>query len=503
MPVSDHLHATPPGLPWADNKMYLGLDLGTSGLRGLLVSAEGKPVGDRSAEYAVNTPREGWSEQNPADWLTACQAVMTQLRSAYPKEFSTIEGIGVAGHMHGATTLDRSGKVVRPCILWNDGRADKEAAELDNTSGFRSQSGNIVFPGFTAPKLLWMARHEPENFSRIDKVLLPKDYIVYWLTGRLVTEMSDAAGTSWLNVGIRNWSDALIEKSGIVRSQLPDLVEGSEVVGTVSTSRATELGLGDKVSVVGGGADNAAAACGIGAMTDGQAFLSLGTSGVLLAAKDRYAPAPSSAVHTFCHAMPEKWYQMGVTLSATDSLNWLASNLGCSVKQLSSQMTGRPAGPSRVLFHPYLSGERTPHNDTNARASLIGMSHATDHKELCQAVMEGVGFALRDCMEALKSTGTDLTGAFAIGGGSRSDFWLETLTNILDIPLHLPKKGDFGAAMGAARLAIAGVSGEPVSRVMTQPAIQQSYTPQPNLVADYEAAYQRYTESYSVLKDIL
>ncbi|MGI9316781.1 MAG: xylulokinase [bacterium] len=482
--------------------MYLGLDLGTSGLRGLLVSAEGEPAGDKSAEYAVNTPQEGWSEQDPADWIKAIREVAAQLRSAYPKEFAAIKGIGVAGHMHGATTLDRSGKVVRPCILWNDGRAENEAAELDAMPEFRGQSGNIVFPGFTAPKLLWMARHEPDNFARVDKVLLPKDYIVYWLTGRLVTEMSDAAGTSWLDVGNREWSDELIEKSGMVRSHLPELIEGSELVGTLDNSVADELGLRADVGVVAGGGDNAVAACGIGALAEGQGFLSLGTSGVLLAAKDQYAPAPASAVHTFCHAVPEKWYQMGVTLSATDSLNWLANNVGRTVKELASQFTDRPSGPSSVLFLPYLSGERTPHNDVNARATFIGMSRATDCKVLCQAVMEGVGFALRDCLQALKSTGTILPGAFAIGGGSRSDFWLETLANTLNLPLHLPEKGDFGAAMGAARLAMAGVSGQPPSSVMTQPKIQRSYEPQPNLVAAYEAAYIRYTESYSVLKEI-
>jgi xylulokinase len=482
--------------------MYLGLDLGTSGLRGLLVTEAGEPVGDSASEYPVNSPVEGWSEQDPADWLTACGKVTAQLRSTYPKEFAAIKGMGVAGHMHGATVLDRSGNIVRPCILWNDGRADKEAAELDAMPEFRDQSGNIVFPGFTAPKLLWMARHEPENFARVDKVLLPKDYLVYWLTGQLVTEMSDAAGTSWLDVGNRKWSDELVEKSGMRPEQLPDLLEGSELVGTVHSKIAAELGLSNDVGVVAGAADNAAAACGIGALSEGQGFLSLGTSGVLLAAKDHYAPSPASAVHTFCHAVPNKWYQMGVTLSATDSLNWLASNLGNTVKELSSSLDGSATVPSSVMFLPYLSGERTPHNDVNARASFIGMSKATDNKVLCQSVMEGVGFALRDCLEALKSTGTELTGAFAIGGGSQSEFWLETIANTLNIPLHLPQKGDFGAAMGAARLAIAGVSGQPPSSVMTQPGIQRTYEPQPKSIAAYEAAYQRYTQTYSVLKEI-
>jgi xylulokinase len=482
--------------------MYLGLDLGTSGLRGLLVSAEGHPVGDASAEYAVQTPLEGWSEQDPAVWVKACQQVVSQLRNDYPGESAALKGIGVAGHMHGATTLDKHGKVVRPCILWNDTRAYQEAAELDAMPRFRTLSGNIVFPGFTAPKLLWMARHERDMFDRVSTVLLPKDYLVYWLTGRLVTEMSDAAGTSWLDVGMRNWSEELIDKSGMLSSQMPDLVEGSELVGTLDNKVAAELGLRDDIGVVGGAGDNAAAACGIGAFSEGQGFLSLGTSGVLLAAKDQYAPAPASAVHTFCHAVPGKWYQMGVTLSATDSLNWLASNLGRPVKELAAQLTDRVTGPSSVSFLPYLSGERTPHNDVHARAAFIGMSKATDSKTLCQAVMEGVGFSLRDCLQALKSTGTNLSGAFVIGGGSRSAFWVETLVNTLNLPLHLPAKGDFGAAMGAARLAMVGTSGAPLSSVMVEPEIQRTYEPKPDLVSAYEAAYQKFTKSYLALKEI-
>jgi len=468
----------------------------------IAVSAEGAAVGDCSVEYTVQNPGEGWSEQDPADWIDACKKVMSGLRSAFPKEYAAIEGIGVAGHMHGATVVDEKGELIRPCILWNDTRAAVEAAELDAIPAFRELSGNIVFPGFTAPKLLWMARHEPDHFSRVARVLLPKDYLVHWLTGRYVSEMSDAAGTSWLDVGARAWSDELLELSGMSRKQMPDLVEGSELVGSLDSKVSAELALSRGVGVVGGGGDNAAAACGIGAFREGQGFLSLGTSGVLLAAKDSYAPQPASAVHTFCHAVPGKWYQMGVILSATDSLNWLASNLGQSVKDLAGQLPERPGGPSSVRFLPYLSGERTPHNDAFARAAFIGMSKATDNNVLCQAVMEGVSFALRDCLEALKSTQTNLPGAMAIGGGSDSAFWLETLANTLNLPLHLPARGDFGAAMGAARLAMVGVSAALPLDVMTQPEIQRTVEPTPHLVAAYEEAYQKFTKSYAALKEL-
>jgi xylulokinase len=483
--------------------MFLGLDLGTSGLRGLLVSAEGAAIGDASHGYAVVTPHEGWSEQDPGDWITACQMVMAALRQAHPDAFAAITGIGIAGQMHGATLLDDAGDVIRPCILWNDTRAVAEAAELDAIPEFRALSGNIVFPGFTAPKLKWVKRNEPEAFARVAKVLLPKDYLVYWLTGRYVSDMSDAAGTSWLDVGARDWSDRLIESSGMTRAQLPDLVEGSEVVGEVRPSRTAELGLPAAVSVVGGGGDNAVAACGMGAFREGQGFVSLGTSGVLLAAKDSYAPMPSSAVHTFCHAVPGKWYQMGVILSATDSLNWLADMVGRSPQDLSDQLTDAPAGPSAIRFLPYLSGERTPHNDATARGAFLGLAKKHNEADLAQAVMEGVVFALRDCLEALKSTGTDLERVLAIGGGSKSTFWVQTLANILDLPIDLPEKGDFGAALGAARLAMVGAGGQTPDSVMTPPAITRTIESNSSLRDAYQVAYEKYAASYAALKELI
>jgi xylulokinase len=482
--------------------MYLGLDLGTSGLRGLLVCADGTPVGDATAEYPLVSPQEGWFEQDPADWIRACKNVVSQLRSRHRKEVAALKGIGVAGHMHGATTVDRQGKVIRPCILWNDTRAATEAAELDAMPEFRALSGNIVFAGFTAPKLMWMKRYEADNFARVAKVLLPKDYLVYWLTGRFVSEMSDAAGTSWLDVGARDWSALLLERSGMSRGQIPNLVEGCDPVGELERTVAAELALPRNVGVVGGAGDNAAAACGIGAFEEGQGFLSLGTSGVLLAAKNEFAPHPASAVHTFCHAVPGKWYQMGVTLSATDSLNWLAANLGRTAQDLAAQLPGNTSGPCAVRFLPYLSGERTPHNDVHARAAFIGMSRATDDTVLCQSVMEGVSFALRDCLQALQATTTDLRSVFAIGGGSGSAFWVQTLANTLNLVIALPARGDFGAALGAARLAMVGVGGASPANVMTQPEVQRTFEPDSNLVAAYETAYQKYTQTYTALKEI-
>ncbi|MEM7195280.1 MAG: xylulokinase [Pseudomonadota bacterium] len=482
--------------------MFLGLDLGTSGLRGLLVSEDGAPVGDCSSAYIVRSPESGWSEQAPEDWLRACGEVLTNLRKIFPTEFSAIKGIGVSGHMHGATALNGEGEPLGPCILWNDGRAWREADELDADPAFRQISGNIVFPGFTAPKLLWMSRHQPEIFSRIDKVVLPKDYINFWLTGSMTTEMSDAAGTSWLDTEQRCWSDQLIENSALRRNQLPELVEGCQPIGSVRKQIAEEFGLPLNVTVVGGAADNAAAACGIGAVSDGLGFVSLGTSGVMLVAKDQFAPAPGTAVHTFCHAIPGKWYQMGVILSATDSLNWLATNHGRELSDLLSELPETSEGPSSVMFFPYLSGERTPHNDANIRGAFVGLSRVSNVSDLCQAVIEGVSFAMNDCYEAIKATGTELSSVMAIGGGSASVYWLQSLSNSLNLPLELPEKGDFGAAMGAARLAMTGVMGVLPEEVMTRPGIVSVIEPQPAKTAAYASAYQRYVKGYSALKEI-
>ncbi|MCR9212952.1 MAG: xylulokinase [Proteobacteria bacterium] len=482
--------------------MFLGLDLGTSGLRGILVTEAGNITGDATSSYGVQHPKDGWSEQDPANWIDAFQKVMSELKSNYSKEYQAIQGIGISGHMHGATCLDIDGNIVRPCILWNDTRSAKEAAELDAIPSFHEKTGNIVFPGFTAPKLVWMARHEPQNFSKIATVLLPKDYLVYWLTGRLVSEMSDASGTSWLNVGQRDWSESLLENTGMQRDQMPALLEGCEAVGTLKDDVAAGLSLETSVIIVAGAADNAASACGIGAFEEGQGFVSLGTSGVLLAAKDSYAPEPASAVHTFCHAVPDKWYQMGVILSATDSLDWLAAVLGKPTTDLAALLPGEANGPGRTRFMPYLSGERTPHNDADARGAFINLSKSSDPAGLCQAVMEGVSFALRDCLDALKTTGTELSKVLAIGGGSRSPFWLDTVANILDLPLEIPAKGDFGAAYGAARLAMIGAGGLTVSEVMIPPRTEQTINPNPRLSDAYAEAYLKYSKSYTALKEI-
>ena len=402
--------------------------------------------------------------------------------------------------MHGATLLDSDGAVLRPSILWNDTRSHSESATLDAVEGVRALSGNIVFPGFTAPKLLWVAKNEPEIFAKVSKVLLPKDYLNFWLTGKYFSDMSDSAGTSWLDVGARTWSEFLLDASGMHKNQMPELFEGCEAGATLRADLAAEWGVSENTVVVAGAGDNAAAACGMGILNEGDAFVSLGTSGVLLTAKESYTPQPETAVHTFCHAIPGRWYQMGVTLAATDSVNWLAENLGETAEALTSALGNTISPPGEMQFMPYLSGERTPHNDSRIRGAFLNIDISAKHPDLTRAVLEGVGFALRDNFEALKSAGADLKRLVAIGGGANARYWVELLATTLNIPIDIPEKGEFGAALGAARLAIVGASDATIAQVMTKPAIAETIFPRTELVAAYETAYQSWRKIYPAIK---
>ena len=320
-----------------------------------------------------------------------------------------------------------------------------------------------------------------------------------WLTGRMVSDMSDSAGTSWLDVGARTWSDRLLDLSGMTRAQMPDLLEGTGIVGTLRPELAADLGLPDGVQVVAGGGDNAASACGVGTLAEGDGFVSLGTSGVLLAAREGFAPRPESAVHTFCHAIPDTWYQMGVILSATDSLNWLARITGAKPTELTTEL-GALAAPGTLRFLPYLSGERTPHNDSVVRGAFTGLDIGADRADLTRAVLAGVCFALRDNLEALKSTGARLDRVLAIGGGARSRYWVELLATIFSLPIDMPQRGEFGAALGAARLAICGVTGAAPQSVMTRPPVAETIDPRADLAPAYDAAYADFAAAYPALK---
>lgn len=480
---------------------YIGLDLGTSGLRALLVDRSGAPIGAAQANYDAAHPHSGWSEQDPADWVGAIKIVFDDLRARF-REFSDLRGIGVAGHMHGATLLDEQGDVLRPCILWNDTRAAKQAKALDNLEQFRQVTGNVVFPGFTAPKLNWVRDHEPQIFAKLARVLLPAAYLNYVLTGQFVGDLSDASGTSWLNVGARDWSDDLLSATGLRRDHMPQLFEGCQPAAHLRDDLKKRFGLTQDVIVAGGAGDNAAAACGIGALREGQGFVSLGTSGVILAARDGYVPDADRAVHTFCHALPQRWYQMGVMLAATDSLNWLSKITSQPPQVLTEKLGDALRPPSNIKFLPYLSGERTPHNDADIRGAFLGLSSEHDVVDLTAAVLQGVCFGLRDSVVALQSTGVTLPRLMAIGGGTGSKYWLKLLATIFNMPIDIPDGGEFGAALGAARLAIVACGHGAIDEVMTAPKIRETILPDPDLVTEYDAAYYAFRAAYSGVKSV-
>lgn len=477
--------------------MFIGLDLGTSGLKGILMTDSQEVVAEATAPLTVSRPHEGWSEQAPDDWIAAAETVLDALSV---HGLGKVSGIGLSGHMHGATLLDKSDQVLRPCILWNDTRSHEQAAELDGDPMFRRLTGNIVFPGFTAPKLMWVQRHEAAIWAQVAKVLLPKDYLRLWLTGDHVGEMSDAAGTSWLDTGARDWSDDLLTATGLSRSQMPRLVEGSEVSGVLRAELAARWGLPKGVVIAGGGGDNAASGVGVGVVRAGEAFVSLGTSGVLFAANDGYQPDPATAVHTFCHALPNTWHQMGVILACTDALNWFAHLTGSDAATLTANL-GPLQAPGKTLFLPYLGGERTPLNSASVRGAFVGLEHATDRQAATRAVLEGVTFAFRDCRDALAATGTRLDSLLAVGGGSRSDYWLRAIATALNCTVQVPVAGDFGGAFGAARLALMAATGAG-AEIATLPRIARMIEPDSALLDAFCAGHARHTAAQSAIKGL-
>lgn len=482
--------------------IYLGLDIGTSGVKAVLIDEKGALKGEATAPLAASRPRPGWSEQNPADWWTATQSAIDTLAKDHPETLADVAGIGLSGQMHGATLLDAQNQIIRPAILWNDGRSFAECAEMEAAlPALRDISGNIAMPGFTAPKIAWVKKHEPDNFARIAKVLLPKDYVRFCLTGTFVGEMSDAAGTLWLDVKKRDWSDELLALTGLSRDNMPALVEGSENSGTLKPELKSRWGMKSSPIVAGGGGDNAASACGIGAVRPGEGFVSLGTSGVLFVSNDTFRPNTQGAVHAFCHAIPDTWHQMGVILSATDSLNWLAKLVGQDAAALSRAAEDGFTGPGEEIFLPYLSGERTPHNNANARGSFVGLSHLSDPVTMTRAVMEGVAFAVRDCQRVLADAGTEIKTLLAVGGGSRSDLWLKLLATNLKTEIAVPHDGDFGGAFGAARLGLIAATGADPLEVCTMPAIKKTIAPDASLYEAYDAQYRRYRALYAGIEE--
>ncbi|WP_424928643.1 xylulokinase [Amaricoccus tamworthensis] len=479
--------------------MYIGIDIGTSSVKTVLFDGDQYLVDQASKSIEVTRPHPYWSEQNPMDWWTAAEATIDTL--ADRSSLADVRGIGLSGQMHGAVCLDAADNVLRPAILWNDGRSSAECAEIEEACpNSRSIAGNIAMAGFTAPKLAWLRKHEPEIFEKTARVLLPKDYVRLCLTGEYVSEMSDAAGTLWLDVAKRDWSDDLLAATGLTRDHMPSLVEGSADSGKLRSELAERWGMTGPVVVAGGAGDNAAAACGVGVVKPGTAFVSLGTSGVLFVSNAKFSPNTEGAVHAFCHAMPETWHQMGVILSAADSLEWLARLTSKTAVNLSDAI-GEIERPSDVIFLPYLSGERTPHNDPGARGSFTGLAQSHGPADLAQAILEGVAYAFADCQTALAGAGTDFEAALAVGGGARSKTWLKIIASVLNRPLLVAADSDVGAALGAARLAICAAEGADPQEVCFAPDIISTVEPDAGLVPQYQEGLARYRGLYPAIRE--
>jgi xylulokinase len=484
----------------------LGIDLGTSELKLALLAEDGRLVATAGAPLQLSRPRPHWSEQHPRDWWNALEAAAAQLRAAQPQAYAAVQAIGLSGQMHGAVLLDAANEVLRPAILWNDTRSAAECEELVRRLPALPQiAGNLAMPGFTAPKLLWVARHEPEIFARCAKVLLPKDWLRLRLTGAFFSDMSDAAGTLWMDVGARAWSQELLEAGGMTAAQMPALAEGSAVAGMLDAAAAAALGLREGTPVAGGGGDNAASAVGIGAVEAGQGFLSLGTSGVLFVVTDRYRPNPASAVHAFCHALPGRWHQMSVMLSCANCLTWVtrltgAANEGALLEKVA---TLDDAALDRApLFLPYLSGERTPHNDPHAQGAFFGLTHETDAARLGHAVIEGVAFGLADGLHALQAAGTNVERLSLVGGGSRSAHWAQLLADVLAVELVTTEGAEAGGAMGAARLAWLAL-GRDEREVCAPPVTRAVFAPRPERAGALAARHARFRALYRDTRALL
>ncbi len=467
-------------------------------MKAVLLDEYGAIAAQTSAGLEVSRPTPGFSEQDPRHWwqatVRAVQALPQGVRAA-------IRAVGLSGQMHGATLLDAHDRPLRPAILWNDGRSAEECVELERREpAARSITGNIMMPGFTAPKLLWVARHEPEVFRRTAHVLLPKDYVRLCLTGEHVSDMSDAAGTGWLDVGRREWSDAMLAATDLSRSHMPRLVEGSSASASLTAEAAEELGV-PRVIVAGGGGDNAASAVGLGVVRPGQAFLSLGTSGVLFVVTDRFRPNPERAAHAFCHCLPERWHQMSVMLSAANTLDWIAQIVGeTDLGKLAAGAESHGLTRHSPLFLPYLTGERTPHNDPHARGVFFGLRPDTAPAELTAAVLEGVAFAFADGLDVLTEKSDQVGEISVTGGGARVPYWGRLIAAAVRRPLTYREGGEVGAALGAARLARLAVGDGSEAEVCAAPPVARVVHPDTALSALLSSRRRVFQRLYRDLK---
>ncbi len=486
-------------------KLFIGIDLGTSAVKLLLVDEKGAILKETSREYPLIFPHPGWSEQRPEEWWAAVKDALPELLQGV--DASQIAGIGAGGQMHGLVILDENDAVIRPAILWNDGRTQEEVDYLNEEIGrnyLSEHTANIAFAGFTAPKILWIRKHEPENFARIAKIMLPKDYINYCLTGVHSSDYSDASGMLLLDVAHKCWSQEMLKICGVTETQMPGLYESWEVTGNLKPEVAKEFGLPEDVKVVAGAGDNAAAAVGTGIVGEGGCNISLGTSGTLFISSEHFGVDPNNALHAFAHA-DGGWHLMGCMLSAGSCNKWFVEEIlgGNDFRAEESVITDEDLGRNHVFFLPYLMGERSPINDVNARGTFTGLTMDSRRQDLVQAVLEGVAFAIRDSFEVARSLGLDIPRSRVCGGGSKSPLWRKIFANVLGIPLDRVKT-EQGPGYGGAMLAMVGCGLYPSVKDAAETLVELGGTtePDPEITARYEAQYQKFSRIYPALKAV-
>ena len=487
--------------------MYLGIDLGTSSIKCLIIDDGQKVLNSSSAEFSLSTPQNGWAEQDPLLWI---QGLTDCLNSISKKtNLKDILAISFSGQMHGATCLDIDNNIIRPSILWNDTRSFAECQEMMlKNPNIMDITGNLAMPGFTAPKILWMKNHEPEYFNRIRKVLLPKDYIRFYLSGEFYSDMSDASGTYWLNVGERKWSQELLDLCDLTIDQMSNLCEGTEQTGVVSKKISEQFGFSSNCKIYGGAGDNAAGAAGLGLFQEGDGSISLGTSGVIFTPTSKFKKNYQDATHSFCHCFPDTWHLMTVMLSCTSNINWFSNTFKVSLesffqsfeKNYKSNITQQP------FYLPYLAGERTPINDPFIRGSFSNMGLQTSMDDLCYSVIEGISFAILDNYLSLEKTNLNLDNLYVIGGGSQNDSWLEMISTLIQKKLTLTEESSSMAALGAARLALVGYNQYPVDEILSKPNVIKTILPNSKnseeLIKRFHLCKKIYNQNKSIAQDI-
>ena len=484
-------------------KTFIGIDLGTSSVKLLLVNEQGKILASHSENYPIYYPQPGWSEQHPEDWFLGVDRGIAALLEGQDK--NAVKGIGFGGQMHGLVVLDQDGAVIRPCILWNDGRTEKQTAYLNEVVGKQTLSAytaNIAFAGFTAPKILWLKENEPQNFAKIDKIMLPKDYLVYRMTGVHACDYSDASGMLLLDVKNKRWSEEMCRLCSVKQEWLPTLYESFEKVGTLSQKLASHWGLNQDVVVCAGAGDNAAAAIGVGAVKDGDCNISLGTSGTVFISQNVFHVDNQNALHSFAHANG-KHHLMGCILSAASCNSWWMNVLNSNEYSVEQKGAEEYLGENNVYFLPYLMGERSPHNDVNAKGAFLGLRPDTTRVQMTLAVMEGVAFALRDCVEIARENGMEINRTMLCGGGAKSQLWKKIIANVLNVEVVCPKT-EQGPSFGAAILAMVAVGAYQNVDMAVKAIVKEksSIYAETELVEKYQKRYETFKVFYPALKDV-